>query len=90
MIFGNRYDVVSALVYVAMGWSGMLAAGPMLSKLPGGAIAWILAGGIAYTVGVVFYLWDRLPFNHAVWHCFVLGGSLCHFVAVLLYVVPAR
>lgn len=87
LFFGNRYDVVSTLVYVAMGWSGLLAAGPMLTHLPGGAIAWILAGGIAYTAGVVFYLWDHLPFNHAVWHCFVLAGSACHFIAVATYVV---
>jgi hemolysin III len=89
LVFGNRYDVVSALVYVAMGWSGMLAAGPLLSKLPGGALVWIFAGGIAYTAGVVFYLWDRLPFNHAVWHLFVLAGSTCHFVAVAGWVVRA-
>jgi len=87
LVFGSRYDVVSTLVYVAMGWSGLLAAGPLLTHLPGGAIAWILAGGIAYTAGVVFYLWDRLPFNHAVWHCFVLAGSACHFIAVATYVV---
>jgi hypothetical protein len=66
------------------------AAGPMLTRLPGGAIAWILAGGIAYTAGVVFYLWDRLPFNHAVWHCFVLAGSACHFIAVAGWVVRAQ
>jgi hemolysin III len=89
LFFGNRYDVVSALVYVAMGWSGLCAAGPILSHLPGGAIAWIFAGGIAYTAGVVFYLWDRLPFNHAVWHCFVLAGSACHFIAVAGYVARA-
>ena len=87
LVFGNRYDVVSALVYVAMGWSGLLAAGPLLSHLPGGAIAWIFAGGFAYTAGVVFYLWDHLPFNHAVWHCFVLAGSACHFIAIATYVV---
>ena len=89
LLFGNRYDLVSALVYVAMGWSGLLAAGPLLSHLPGGAIAWILAGGVAYTAGVAFYLWDCLPFNHALWHCFVLAGSVCHFIAVASYVARA-
>ena len=87
LVFGSRYDLVSALVYVAMGWSGLLAAGPLLSHLPGGALAWIFAGGVAYTAGVVFYLWDRLPFNHAVWHLFVLAGSTCHFIAVAGWVV---
>jgi len=89
LFFGSRYDLVSTLVYVAMGWSGLLAAGPLLSHLPGGAIAWILAGGVAYTAGVAFYLWDRLPFNHALWHCFVLAGSVCHFIAVASYVARA-
>jgi hemolysin III len=73
-----------------MGWIGLIAAGPALQQIPGGALAWIAAGGIAYTAGVVFYLWENLPFNHAVWHCFVLCGSVCHFLAILIYVVPVR
>lgn len=88
IFFAGRFDVVSSLIYVAMGWSGVVAAGPLLERLPGGAVAWMLAGGIAYTAGVVFYLWDRLPFNHAVWHLFVLTGSACHVLAVLFYVIP--
>ena len=88
--FTGRYDVVSTLLYIVMGWIGLVAAGPAFERIPGGALAWIFAGGIAYTAGVVFYLWDHLPFNHAVWHCFVLCGSVCHFLAVLIYVVPAR
>jgi hemolysin III len=82
-------DVISALLYVAMGWVGMIGAKPLLGALPGGAVAWIVAGGIAYTAGVAFYLWERLPFNHAIWHGFVLAGSACHFLAILLYVLPA-
>jgi hemolysin III len=88
LLFIDRSDVISALLYVAMGWIGMVGAKPLLGALPGGAIFWIFAGGIAYTAGVVFYLWERLPFNHAIWHGFVLAGSACHFLAVLLYVVP--
>jgi hemolysin III len=90
LFFTGRYDVVSTLIYLAMGWIGVLAAGPALERIPPGALAWLVAGGLAYTGGVVFYLWDRLPFNHAVWHLFVMGGSACHFLAVLLYVAPAR
>ncbi len=81
-------DVTSSLIYVAMGWIGIIALKPFLASVPGGALLWILAGGVTYSVGVIFYLWDRLPFNHAIWHLFVMGGSACHFFAVLLYVVP--
>ena len=88
LYFIDRSDVVSALLYVAMGWIGVIAAKPMLDTFPGGAIAWMLAGGLAYTFGVAFYLWERLPYNHAIWHGFVLAGSACHFLAILLYVVP--
>jgi hemolysin III len=89
LFYTGRFDLISTLVYIAMGWSGLIAAGPLLDKLPGGAVAWIVAGGIAYTGGAAFYLWDRLPYNHAVWHVFVLIGSLCHFLAVYRYVLPA-
>jgi hemolysin III len=90
LYFTGRYNGASTLLYVVMGWIGIVAAGPLFERVPGGAIAWIFAGGLAYTAGVVFYLWDSLPFNHVVWHCFVLCGSLCHFLAILIYVVPAR
>jgi hemolysin III len=89
IFYVNRFEVASTLLYVAMGWIGIVGAKPLLGALPGGALAWVLAGGIAYTAGVVFFLWERLPFNHAIWHLFVLVGSACHFLAVLLYVVPA-
>jgi len=82
----SHLPVPAAIIW----WIGVVAAGPIFERLPRGALAWLFAGGLAYTGGVVFYLWDRLPFNHAVWHLFVLSGSLCHFVAVLIYVVPAR
>jgi hemolysin III len=58
--------------------------------VPPGALAWIAAGGLAYTAGVFFFAANRIPHNHAIWHLFVLGGSVCHYVAVLLYVVPPR
>lgn len=85
--FVHRWDVLSTFVYIAMGWIGVIAAGPALQRIPGGALGWIAAGGLIYTVGTVFYLWERLPYNHAVWHLFVMAGSGCHVVAVLVYVV---
>jgi len=86
--FGARFELVSTLVYIAMGWAGLIAARPFWDALPAGAMALILAGGVAYTGGVVFFLWERLPFNHTIWHGFVMAGSTLHVLAVLLYVVP--
>jgi hemolysin III len=88
LFFVDRFDFASTMIYLAMGWIGVVAAKPFFEHLPGGAIAWMVAGGLAYTGGVVFYLWDRLPFNHAIWHLFVLAGSACHFFGILFYVVP--
>lgn len=82
------FDIVSTALYVAMGWIGLIAARPFFDSLPGGALWWLMAGGVAYTAGIVFYLWDHLPFNHAIWHVFVMAGTTCHFFAILLYVVP--
>lgn len=84
---GRRHNLVVAC-YVAMGWVVVLVAGPLIERLAGGGLVLLLAGGAAYTVGVVFYKWRRLPYGHAVWHGFVLAGSALHFFAVLLYVVP--
>lgn len=72
--------------YLAQGWTAILGARPMLERMPSGALVWLLAGGVAYTLGVVFYRRDERPFNHAIWHLFVLVGSVCHFYAVLWYV----
>lgn len=88
LFFVGRYDFVSTMVYVGMGWLVLVGVRPFLMHLPTGALIWLLAGGVAYTGGVVFYLWDHLPFNHAIWHLFVLAGSACHFVAVAGYVLP--
>jgi len=88
LFFIHRFDFASTMIYLAMGWIGVIAARPFLQALPGGAVALMVAGGLAYTVGVIFYLWDHLPFNHAIWHVFVLAGSACHFFGVLFYVVP--
>ena len=76
--------LLSTTLYVAMGWLAVFAAGPVLRDLPPGVLTWLLAGGLAYLVGVVFFVLDsRLRFGHFVWHLFVLAGSACHFLAVL-------
>ncbi len=79
---------LAALLYVAMGWVGMVAFKPLLEHLQVGGMVLLIAGGVAYTLGVPFYLWRKLPYHHAVWHFFVLAGSVLHFLAVLLYVLP--
>ncbi|WP_329741477.1 PAQR family membrane homeostasis protein TrhA [Dyella sp. A6] len=86
-LLGHR-RALAVLLYVAMGWVGMVAFKPLLAHLQTGGMALLIAGGVAYTLGVPFYLWRRLPYHHAVWHAFVLAGSVLHFMAVLLYVLP--
>ena len=84
----RRWTALSVVLYLVMGWVAILATRPMLEAIAPGGLALLLAGGLAYTLGVVFYAWKRLPYHHAVWHAFVLAGSICHFFAVLLFVVP--
>jgi hemolysin III len=82
----GRFAVASTAAYVAMGWLGVVAIGPLVRSLPGAALAWLLAGGLAYTAGTFFYH-RKIPYSHALWHVFVLAGSVCHFVAIGLYVL---
>ena len=77
-------------LYVGLGWIGLVALGPLVRNLPPGGLWLLFGGGVCYTLGVPFYLSKRLPFNHALWHLFVLAGSILQFFAVLLYVLPAR
>ncbi len=85
--FVGRWDKLSTLLYVGMGWIVLVALKPAVMAVPPGATLLMLCGGLAYTGGVIFYVWDRLPFNHAVWHGFVLAGSAFHAVSVLAYVI---
>lgn len=85
--YGTRWPVMSTVLYLAMGWTVVIAVKPLLTHVPPAGIAWLVAGGLAYTGGVVFYAWTRLRYSHAIWHLFVLAGSVCHYIAVVLYVV---
>jgi hemolysin III len=80
--------LVTALPYVGMGWVMAVGIKPLLASVAPGGLFLLLAGGLAYTGGVVFYVWKRLPYHHAIWHLFVLAGSACHYFAVLFYVIP--
>jgi len=90
LLFGERYRPLAVVSYVLMGWLCVVAVKPILELVPLGALAWIAAGGLSYTAGVFFFAAKRIPHNHAIWHLFVLGGSTCHYVAVVLYVLPKR
>jgi len=89
LIPGDKETWWSTGLYLAMGWLLVIAIEPILRLLSWGALAWLAAGGFFYTSGVVFFAWRRLPFNHAVWHLFVLAGSACHVVAVTHYILAA-
>ena len=83
----GRSRIIGSLIYIGMGWLVVIAFKPLLASIPPGGVWWLAAGGLLYTFGVVFYLARKLPFNHAIWHLFVLGGSMCHFLAIWYYVL---
>lgn len=90
LFFTGRLQVLSTTAYVAMGWLAVIAVVPISRELEPAALYWLVAGGIAYTAGTLFYHNRRLRYSHAVWHLFVLAGSACHFAAVVAqFVVPA-
>jgi len=86
----DRFPIASTLVYLSMGWLVVIAWKPVVTLIPVGGLALITAGGVAYTFGVFFFAAHKIPYHHAIWHLFVLAGSIFHYVAVLLYVLPAR
>lgn len=87
LLRGRRHGFVVGC-YVAMGWAVLLVIVPLVRQLPARGVALLVAGGLAYTLGVWFYQWKSLRYSHAVWHGFVLAGSALHFFAVLLDVIP--
>jgi hemolysin III len=88
LFFVNRFKYFSTALYLGMGWLALFAIQPLFENLPFGGLFLLIAGGLSYSVGVIFFLWEKLPFSHAIWHLFVLGGSVCHFFAILLFVLP--
>ena len=89
LFFLGRFPRLSTAMYLAMGWLGLALVPPLLRMLPTSTLLWLLAGGLAYTAGTVFFHSRRIPYAHAIWHGFVLAGSACHFVAILSQVGPA-
>ena len=89
-LFIQRFQKVLLGAYVAMGWIVVFALPALWQRLSGAALGWLVAGGVTYTAGVAFYLWKRLRYGHAIWHLFVLGGSVCHFLFFYFHVLPVR
>lgn len=84
----GRFEKLSLAIYLGMGWCALIAIVPLIEALPPPALGLLAAGGLTYSGGVAFYAWRSLRFHHAIWHLFVLAGSVMHYFAVLLYIVP--
>jgi len=89
VFFWHRCDRISLMLYICMGWLGILIAYPLAKSLQPDGFLLLLLGGVIYTFGTWFFNRDHIPYNHAAWHLFVLGGSACHFFAIYYYVIPA-
>lgn len=84
----HKADWINCLLYLSMGWLAVFVIDPLVSTLDSTGLALVVAGGLAYTVGVVFYIFERIPFSHAIWHTFVFAGTTLQFFSVLFYVIP--
>ena len=87
LFFTGRFKLLSTAIYIAMGWLVVVAIEPLLGALDAWTIGWLFGGGVFYTLGTVFYHRPSLPYSHAIWHLFVVAGSVCHYVAVMAQVV---
>ena len=88
--FIDRFRKLSVLIYILMGWLCVVAIKQMVVRIPLGGLIGLTAGGVLYTTGVIFYAWRKLKFSHAIWHLFVLGGSICHYFSIFFYLLPKR
>jgi hemolysin III len=85
IFFVEKMKIISPLLYLLMGWMIVLLVEPMSVSMPQNGIILLLAGGLSYSVGLIFFAWHRIPFNHSIWHVFVMGGTACHFFGFLFY-----
>ena len=88
LFFTGRFETLSTIMYVAMGWIIVFAVKPLIDNLSQDGLIWLFTGGISYTIGAVIFSIDRLKYNHAIFHVFVLFGTFCHFLAIYYYVIP--
>lgn len=87
LFYTGRFEVFSTILYLVMGWLIVFDFSTLNSLMPANGIVLLMAGGLAYTVGIVFYAIEKIPYNHVIWHLFVLAGAICHFFMVLFFVV---
>lgn len=85
----GKMEVVSVLLYIVMGWLILIAFKPALQMVPIGLLVWLLVGGLFYTFGIIFYVWETLPYHHVIWHLFVMAGSVSHFFGMFFYLTDA-
>ncbi len=90
LFFTGKFNLISTITYVAMGWVIFSVIKPLVNNLPLEGVVWLFAGGFAYTIGAVLYSIEKIKFNHAIFHVFVLIGSFCQFLSVLIYVLPKK
>jgi len=90
LFFTGKYNLISTVMYVLMGWVIVFAIKPLINNLPLEGLLWLFAGGISYTIGAILYSIENIKFNHAIFHMFVLIGSFCHFISVFFYVLPGE
>lgn len=86
LFFTGRFDILSTILYVGMGWIIVFAYHPLIQNFHPSGVQWLFAGGISYTIGAILYSISKIPLNHATFHLFVLGGTFCHFIAIYFYV----
>ncbi len=90
IFFTGRFALLSTIVYLLMGWLAVVAIKPLMGQIPLAGFLWLLAGGLIYSSGVIFYVFRRIPYGHAIWHLFVLAASVCQYFAILFYVLPTK
>jgi hemolysin III len=88
-LFPHKHKIVMPLFYLALGWVAVIALKPLCAAMAPKGLFWLFAGGISYSLGLIFYAAGQIPYNHAIWHLFVILGSVSHYLCILWYVVPA-
>ncbi len=88
LFYAGRYQLFSTIMYVVMGWIIVFAIKPLIDNFPGAGLWWLLGGGISYTIGAILFMQHRIPFNHAIFHIFVLLGTFSHFISIYFFVLP--
>lgn len=87
LFFTGKFELFSTLLYLVMGWLIVFDFSTLNERMESGGIWLLIAGGLSYTIGILFYVFEKIPFNHVIWHLFVLGGAICHFLMIFLYVI---